>query len=231
MSYDPHEPVEATLMRSYHRFMRLRAVSRITWAFGAFQHPVGAREERFGRLTRTEYGVSMAHRLGRPIERAPWGWRWRRLPDYDAVELMPLWLYWLVEAWDRRYGVFRLLRRMGLWQKREGALWTSGRLTAPRWLRAFVWCFLRDRDEYSDPRRCRIPGCRQERVTDHPLAHRYWFCRSHMRLYTGTWSVKNVFEVKPYARRLLVEGNVLEGVWAWDGDRHVGLLLKSDESP
>lgn len=84
----------------------------------------------------------------------PWGWRWLKVPDLDAKVLLPLWLYWPVRLWSDRYRlVFRPLIRLGLWRVREPAgYYVDGHLTAPRWLRRAVWCFINDADHAPRPR-------------------------------------------------------------------------------
>jgi hypothetical protein len=83
---------------------------------------------------------------------APFGWRWLKEEHRSAAICFPLWLYWPALFWRERYGrFFEPLMRMGLWDVNDGDRYVDGRLTAPRWLRAFVWCFLNDRD--------RVPIC------------------------------------------------------------------------
>lgn len=79
---------------------------------------------------------------------APFGWRYMRCCGRNAATLMPLWLYWPADVWRYRQNiVFENLIRLGFWDCPEGGLlWQEGRLTAPRWLRAFAWCFLNDAD-------------------------------------------------------------------------------------
>jgi hypothetical protein len=82
---------------------------------------------------------------GAPV---PWGWAARHEHARDVVTVMPLWLYWPIVAWERLWLVFPLLRRLGLWRvdKEVGHWWADGHPTAPRWWRAFWWCFLNDAD-------------------------------------------------------------------------------------
>jgi hypothetical protein len=135
--------------------------------------------------------------IGKPP--APWGWRRRKVENRDAFQLMPLWLYWLAEAWDRRYEwTFRPLRALGFWRIREGSYWWDGKLTAPRWLRGLVWCFLNDRDRY-DAIILRFNRFEQP----------------------AKWAVKNIFEVKKVRRELGVPPG-------WSADAAIDFLLKSE---
>lgn len=78
----------------------------------------------------------------------PGGWVMRQLWDRDAIVILPAWLAWLGDAWRGRFLAFRLAMRLGLWRVKEGDYYAEGHVTAPRWLRRAVWCFLNDRDEY-----------------------------------------------------------------------------------
>lgn len=180
VTYDPREPVERTLLRMHHNNEHRRAIERIREAFTYGSEP-------YLRRAWTERGglsVVRARRWWLPwkdadewcdadLLRTPFGWRRRKVESRDANEFMPLWLYWLVALWDVRWDIFRLLHRLGLWHTQEGERWTSGRLTAPHWLRALVWCFLHDRDVY-DPYHF----------------SRCFFARSY------TWRTKNLMELK-----------------------------------
>lgn len=80
--------------------------------------------------------------------RIPFGWRALKVPDRDAVEVMPLWLYWPVRLRrDRYHLVFGTLMRLGLWAvKEEGGYYVDGYWTCPLPIKRALWCFLNDAD-------------------------------------------------------------------------------------
>ena len=73
--------------------------------------------------------------IGPPLPPAPWGWRYLRLIDRRAVYLLPLWLYWPVQAWRFRWWALEPLLRVGILKLRDGDYWSNA-----RW-----WCWNAER--------------------------------------------------------------------------------------
>lgn len=124
--------------------VRRASVARIRAAFET--HLLGA--PAYLGLGRAYSGL-FAAACGLTVER---GWRIHREFARDVHIVMPLWLFALVRAWELRVRlVLRPLVRLGLWHVRGDCRYVDGRPTAPRWLRAVVWCFLNDQDRYEEP--------------------------------------------------------------------------------
>lgn len=96
--------------------------------FFAIAMPIG--RQHFG-LTR-DMPVRFGERRLHPV--VPFGWRGWRIEGRNAYRIAPLWLYWPIRLWHKRWAALEPLIWCGLWYMAdEGGYYNDGHFTFRTW--------------------------------------------------------------------------------------------------